>query len=154
MNETAIYNPIYNEHQRYLHHKCSECGYEIDLDEAFIFEIRFKYCPNCARPIIRYGQPIFETKPDFSWLEPYKEVWEEYEEYKDKVERHLKYLKYIKLNDNTQSFNEKLEVTMAYLKNRKSSSEYKLCEALSNLDSFGNLHYTEVRKLTKEFEEE
>ena len=145
---TAIYNPVYNEHQRYLHHKCSECGFCIELDE---WQKQFKYCPNCATEIIRYGEPIFDSKPDFSWLEPYKEVWKELKKKEDEVERHLEYLMHIKLCDFRYEFLEKLSVAEDYFEPFK-NDEYRLCQILRQIHSY-HPHYTTIRKLKKEFEE-
>lgn len=145
---SAIYNPVYNDKQYYLHHRCSNCGFCIELDE---WQKQFKYCPNCASEIIRYGEPVFDSKPDFSWLDPYKEVYKELEEKEDEVDRHLEYLLFVKLNDNTNEFLKKLEVAIDYWSNRP-YTEYKLCNILKRIWCEGTPHYTTIRKLRKEFE--
>ena len=84
--DEIIFTPVFAG-TRYKHHACSECGYEIILEQSVYGGVYFPYgkegfrfCPGCGRPVIRFGNtPIFEEEIDYEPLRPFWDLCEEYE---------------------------------------------------------------------------
>lgn len=96
--ENVIFTPHFRE-DRYLHHACSGCEYEVRIAHEMFnkldFGENFKFCPNCGKPVARFAQlPVFEEPPvEPALFSPLQEIFEEAE---DRIEYYL----YIKLTDN------------------------------------------------------
>lgn len=82
----VIFTPVFTG-TRYKHHVCSECGYEIRLDQSCYGGVYFPYgkegfrfCPGCGGPVVRFSDTaIFEEALDYEPLRPFYELYEEYE---------------------------------------------------------------------------
>ena len=82
----VIFTPVFTG-TRYKHHVCSECGYEIRLDQSCYGGVYFPYgqegfrfCPGCGRPVVRFSDTaIFEEQLDYEPLRPFYDLYEEYE---------------------------------------------------------------------------
>lgn len=87
MKNDVIYTPVYKG-ERYLYHECSECDYQVKIEESVLaplyFGERFKYCPNCGKPVVRFAN-LPKFKEEFN-----RAVFNELEkidkEYNDKLD--------------------------------------------------------------------
>ena len=57
-NEEVIFTPVFKG-DMYLYHECSECEYQVKIQPDYYsrlyFGEKFKFCPNCGRPVIRFA---------------------------------------------------------------------------------------------------
>ena len=85
--EEVVFTPVYKG-DRYLYHECSECGYHVEIRESgFVpldFGNRFKFCPNCGKPVIRFANlPKFIEEFNYAIFEKIDAL---YKEYRDKLD--------------------------------------------------------------------
>lgn len=148
--ETVVLTPIYKG-EIYKYHECSNCKKEIyfkeDIFQPFHFDENIKYCPFCGKAIIRYAKPKFIEEVNWSWLEEFSLVVE-------KMYRELEYKIHCKLNDEQiKELEEKAERGIEYFKQDKWSFPYSngtICDIIYQITR-EKVHYTEKRKLEKEF---
>ena len=146
----VILTPMYKG-EIYKYHECSNCKKEIyfeeDIFQPFHFEENIKYCPFCGKEVIRYSEPKFIVEINWNWLDEYKTVVE-------KMYKELEYKIYCKLDkEQIDELKEKSERGIEYFGRDKWSFPYSngtISEIIHQITTT-KLHYTEKRKLEKEF---
>lgn len=83
----VVFTPVYKG-DRYLFHECSECEYHVEIRESTFVSLnfgnRFKFCPNCGKPVIRFANlPKFVEEFNYAIFEKIDAL---YDEYKDKLD--------------------------------------------------------------------
>lgn len=83
--------------ERYLHHVCSGCKYEVrisnDIFNKLSFGETFKFCPNCGKQVVRFAKlPVFEESVNRALFGTVEEIYEE-------MENRVKYFLHVELND-------------------------------------------------------
>ena len=149
-DEMVILTPMYKG-EVYKYHECSNCKKEIyfeeDMLQPFHFEENIKYCPFCGKKVIRYADPKFIEEISWNWLDEYKTIVE-------KMYRELEYKIYCKLNkEQIDELEEKVERGIEYFGQDRGSFPYSngiICEMIHQITRT-KVHYTEKRKLEKEF---
>lgn len=147
--EDVILTPIYNR-ENYQYHECSHCKEKIYMEEdclvPFHFEEQIKYCPFCGNKIIRYAEPKYIEKIDWSWLEEYQQVLE-------KAYRFLEYKIHCKMNnEEIRKLRDKSDLGREYFKGDRciTYSYGNTCDLIYYITG-EKLHYTTKQKLEKEF---
>ena len=149
--EAVVLQPIY-EDTIYQHHLCSNCNKKIYLEENMFVPLRFdekiKFCPYCGKEIIRYANPNYIKKPNFEWLEKYREIL------KNASER-IEYEIYCKnTEEQRDEILEKAEFGVQYFADFDLLyCEKNVCKIIRKLGR-GGIHYSEKNKLRKKFEGE
>lgn len=149
-DETVVLTPIYKG-EIYKYHECSNCKKEIyfeeDIFKPFHFEKNIKYCPFCGKEIIRYAEPKFIEEINWNWLEEFSTVVE-------RMYRELKYKIHCELNnEQIKELEEKAERGIEYFKQDRWAFPYSngtICDIIYQITR-EKVHYTEKRKLEKEF---
>ena len=148
--DEVILTPMY-EGEVYKYHECSNCKKEIyfeeDIFQPFHFEENIKYCPFCGKEVIRYAKPKFIEEINWNWLDEYESVVE-------KMYRELEYIIYCKLDkEQIDELEEKSARGMEYFGQDRWSFPYSngtICDIIHQITRI-KVHYTEKRKLEKEF---
>lgn len=86
-NEEVIFTPVFKG-DRYLYHECSECKYQVKIREecltSLYFGERFKFCPNCGKPVIRFANlPKFVEEFNYAI---FNEIDTLYKQFKDNLD--------------------------------------------------------------------
>ena len=138
----------------YLHHTCSECGYEIRLSQHayggcgfyeldYGLEEKIKFCPHCGGGIVRFDRtPRFEERIDYTPLDVFSEARLEYE-------RKCKWIWHCFISDDHR---EAIRAVLQMVETDKGvSGIYKDAAGAAKLGSRYNLNHHAVKKLRAEF---
>ena len=90
MND-VIFTPVYKS-DRYLYHECSECEYQVKIQEDIFtplyFGKQFKFCPNCGRPVVRFANiPKFVETFNYAIFNKIDSI---YNQFKDNLDYYCK----------------------------------------------------------------
>ena len=86
-NEEVIFTPVFKG-DIYLYHECSECKYQVKMRAecltSLYFGERFKFCPNCGKPVIRFANlPKFVEEFNYAI---FNEIDTLYKQFKDNLD--------------------------------------------------------------------
>ena len=86
-DEEVIFTPVFKG-DRYLYHECSECEYQVKMRAecltSLYFGERFKFCPNCGKPVIRFANlPKFVEEFNYAI---FNEIDTLYKQFKDNLD--------------------------------------------------------------------
>lgn len=146
----VILTPMYKG-EVYKYHECSNCKKEIYFEEEifqpFHFEENIKYCPFCGKEVIRYAKPKFIEQINWDWLDEYRTVVK-------KMYKELKYKIYCNLDKGQiDELEKKAERGIEYFGLDRWAFPYSngtICDIIRQITR-NKVHYTEKRKLEKEF---
>ena len=85
--EDVIFTPVFKG-DKYIYHECSGCEYQVrmkaDILTSLYFGERFKFCPNCGNPVIRFANiPKFVEKFNYAI---FNEIDSLYNQFKDNLD--------------------------------------------------------------------
>lgn len=85
--EDVIFTPVFKG-DIYIYHECSGCEYQVrmkaDILTSLYFGERFKFCPNCGNPVVRFANlPKFVEEFNYAI---FNDIESMYEQFKDNLD--------------------------------------------------------------------